>query len=226
MSAGARGVAGGRPGRRSLVALACVSAGCVGSLQAVARPPWVEDRSLALVAEHLRIDVAEREVEVDARFAFRSVGDARDRVMTFPIASPGGRASAFRATLERTGRPPRVLRTWRASEGVLPTGDADDTYEIDVPALATTRGVWLRVRYRQSRRCRVAYVLRTGAYWRGPIGRLDVEVVDPERRVVRAFVERRLPTQRDGRTFRWRFVNVEPHDGVLLHTCPRSPSPR
>jgi hypothetical protein len=184
--------------------------GCA-RLVPVPHAPWVEERTLELRREVLRLSVQPDVVDVDATFHFRSRGRALARILTFPIGGPGG-ATAFAATLGEPERSER-LPTRRAGPGDLPAGPARETYEIYLRESPSPR---VRVRYRQQTRHRFAYVLRTGAYWAGPIGDLRVEVVDPGLRVATALVEGRPPGHGESGLLAWNFRNIEPSSGVEL----------
>jgi hypothetical protein len=201
------------------LAVITASIGCA-RLGPVPRYPWIEDRSLSLDAETLRVTVRADEVEVDALFFFRAEGTPADRVVTFPVAAPRGGALDFTATLEGP-LPLERLPVARAAPGVLPAGEAAETWDIAIPgaALAAHGGV-ARVRYRQPGRGRFAYTLRTGAYWRGPIRALDVIVDDPDRRAAVTLEGSRLSRAPDARAFAAHLADVEPRDGLLLEITP------
>jgi hypothetical protein len=183
----------------------------------VLRYPWFEDHTLALEHELLLVRVRDAEVLVGARFRFRPLEAQRDRTLTFPVPPPCSDAQGFTAMLVGFARAPLVLRTWLAAPDLLPAGDARQTYEIALPgAELEAHGGSLLVTYAQ--RCERAfrYTLRTGAYWAGPIGRLDVAVEDPAGRLLSATVEGQRPGSVAGRTARWSFVDLEPAEGLAL----------
>ncbi len=177
----------------------------------------MEDRSLELAAETLTVTVGDGEVLVDALFFFRQAGPLRDRVLTFPVAGPRGPSVGFEAVLEGPV-PSEPLLVRPSAPGLLPAGDAAETFDIGLPgeALARHEGV-LRVRYRQPGRGAFGYTLRTGAYWRGPIRRLDVVVEDPGRRAsgVRLEGAARAPEAGGARYF-VRLLDVEPREGLEM----------
>jgi len=59
-------------------------------------------------------------------------------------------------------------------------------------------------------------VLRTGAYWRGPIGALRVRIADRGGRLVGARVEGREGTRAAAGVLEWTFRDLEPRDGVVV----------
>ena len=184
----------------------------------VAGPPWVEDRTLALEAEELALTVGEGDVAVEAVFHFRALDELPDPVvMTFPVAAPGGPARDFGAWM-RDGGTAVPLDCRPAEPGTLPAGDARETWDVQIPAAAFRADVLtMRIRYVQPVDDEFAYVLLTGAYWRGPIGRLQVSVEDPLGCVHEAEVEEEPPHEIAGTTLSWTFLDVEPSAGVRLH---------
>jgi hypothetical protein len=184
----------------------------------VARYPYVEDRTLALEDETLVLRVAEERVSVDALFHFRAFGDARDRVATFPIGAPRAGAESFRVTLEGPAAIERAEARVGAA-GALPVGKAVEHWDIflDGDALARHDGV-VRVTYAQPGHGEFTYVLRTGAYWRGPIRRLDVVVEDPARRLVALVIEDRTIDALDEARHVVSLFDVEPRTGIRLVT--------
>ncbi len=188
--------------------------GCV-NLRPVARYPYVEASDLTLDRERLELVVARRDVVAEAEFEF--LGDTRrGRILTFPIAPPRGPATQFAAAVG-DGNSARPVRVTRARPGALPSGDATEHYDIEIPEDAgRRRRLRLRVRYRQPGTGAFAYTLKTGAYWKGPIRDLCVVARDPDALLLRATVEARPPDTRPSGQWRWRFENLEPRAGVLL----------
>jgi len=184
--------------------------------------PWVEDLSLELAREVLTLEVLDGRVVVDARFSFEAHGGTRDRVMFFPMAPPGGEAMGFRALLSGLDTGPLPLSVRPASPGALLAGQTSQSFDIMVPGEALElHGGELVVRYEQPASCGFGYILRSGAYWRGPIGSLSVLVVDEASRVESASVEGDPPHQREGKTASWSWRGIEPRSGVaLVLTCP------
>ena len=188
-----------------------ILSGC-SALRPVARHPWVEERTLALSAQRLEIEVREHVVSVDARLYFRELEGARPRTVSFAVAGPRGAARRFMAEIEdENGRTP--LPAVKADASPLPQGEVADAYDIHLPRAA--KRFLLHVRYEQSGRGRFQYALRTGTYWSGPIERLVVVVRDPERRVVHARLESVQP-RRTGATLDWFLRDVEPHGALEL----------
>jgi len=203
--------------------LAAAAAGCLSCAKQgpVLRYPWFEDYTLELSSELLVLDAKPDRVQVAARFDFRELAEPRDRVLTFPIAPPCSTALGFSATLARPGREPLRLPVWRAKPGVLPAGAAVETYEIAVRGseLQAHAGRLL-VRYEQRCADSFRYTLKTGAYWSGPIGTLDVVLLDSSRMVSQARVEGVPPTEQSGATYRWLMRDLEPDSGVELALRP------
>ncbi len=207
-----------------LAAAALLPSGC-GPLGPVLRHPFVEDRTVALAEEDLILTVERDAVVVDALFAFEAHGPPLARTVTFPVGTPGGPAADFAAWLERPEAPATPLPCRRAAPGALPVGPAGETWDIELPAAVLAPGNRLRVRYRQAPGAELAYVLRTGALWRGPIRRLDVRVDDPTGRVVAATVEdRAADASPSPGVFLWTFRDLEPR-GILRIHLRQPPSP-
>ncbi|MBK7583989.1 MAG: hypothetical protein IPI67_27805 [Myxococcales bacterium] len=180
------------------------------------RPPFVEDRGLGLVDETLTLTVEDDgSVRVAALFHFVASGELRDRVATFPIGAPRGPAREFRAELVGSGRVP--VPTARGAPGGLPMGDFVESWDIWLSGedLARHDG-WLLVRYVQTGNSDFGYVLKSGAYWRGPIGRLRVEVEDPHARLAEVILEGERIEPRGRRRLSLELRDVEPADGVIL----------
>lgn len=202
-----------------LLLLVLTSAGCAGDFRPVARFPFVEHASIALEEEVLTLDVHEEEVVVDALFHFGVTQPRGQLVMTFPVAPPRGASRDFTAWLGRDVA--RPLEARRGEPGILPVGEAAETWDVavDARALAASGGL-LEVRYRQPGRGDFAYVWRTGAYWRGPVRRLDVVVRDPRGLLSSLEIDgvRVETSRRDGAgTLVTSLFDVEPESGLKLH---------
>jgi hypothetical protein len=210
-----------RPVHAPVAAAVLLAAAC-GGLAPRPGHPWLEDLSLALVREVLVMEVLDERVSVEARFRFEVHGKARDRVMFFPVAPPGGPATGFSALLGGPDETPLALPVRPALPGALPAGRALQTFDILVPGGDLERhGGKLVVRYEQEATCGFSYILASGAYWRGPIGELVVRLVDGGSRVDSATVEGQPPhLWRDG-TATWSWKGIEPRSGVVLVlSCP------
>jgi hypothetical protein len=198
---------------RSISVPALLACACTG-LAPVPRPPWVEDRSLELRREQLRVELDGAGVSIEARFEF--VGATSARELAFPIGGSTG-AEAFEALAVSAERGARPLAARLGSAGPLPSGDAMEHWDIAVPDGALgSDGTALVVRYRQRGAGPFRYILATGAYWSGPIGELVVTVTDPERRVARAFVDGIREHTHSGELLAWHFVDVEPKDALFI----------
>jgi hypothetical protein len=184
--------------------------------------PWIEDLSLTLAREVLVLEVLDDRVAVDARFSFEAHGETMDRVMFFPVALPGGEVAGFGALLSGPGAEPLPLPVRPGLPGALPAGQTSQSFDIMVPGEALElHGGELVVRYEQQASCGFGYILRSGAYWRGPIGSLTVLVRDEASRVTSASVEEEPPHRREGGTAAWSWEGLEPRSGVtLLLECP------
>lgn len=196
--------------------LALLVSGCA-NLVPVSRYPYVEAHDLTLEREELHLTVSHHRLEVLADFWF--VGDTEpERVMTFPIAAPGGPAQGFSARLGMDDSAP-PLKTRLGAKGGLPAGSAVEQYDILIPEdVGRTQELRLRVRYVQPGQDQFAYVLKTGAYWNGPIQDLRVLVNDPASLLSFASVEGQPAQEHSGTTWGWRFAEVEPDSGVVLVT--------
>ncbi len=211
-----------RPLPALLAAATCLCALACGGLLPRPGHPWLEDRSLELAREVLTLEVLGDRVAVDARFWFRAHGRTRDRVMFFPVPPPGGEVAGFRALLAGPDGGPLALPVGPSSPGALPAGRSVQSFDIMVPGedLERHQGQ-LVVHYEQQVSCGFGYTLRSGSYWRGPIGSLAVLLVDEASRVLSATVEGEPPHEREGGTSSWSWEGLEPRSGVeLLLACP------
>lgn len=205
---------------RSLWLLAM--AGAVGCLPVQPRLgyPWVESRDLTLRDEQLEIRLLRTaegaRARVHARFHFRALRSLAGLGVGFPEDRRD--AALERYELAVDGRP---LPTWRrrggAMRGFLPLEDVPTWHESVLPGLERGRDLVMDVRYEQPlRRGRFRYLLRTGAYWRYPIGRLEVRVQGgPGVRILSAELDEQPLAPRDGQ-LHWVFEAVEPQGDLLL----------
>lgn len=178
--------------------------------------PYVEDRSLALVDETLTLSVSEdRTVRVDALFHFVASGRPKSRVATFPIGGPRGTAHGFLAEL--AGAEPQQLPVALGTSGALPFGRPVESWDIwiDGDALERHQGR-LRVTYEQRGSGQFSYILKSGAYWRGPITRLEVVIDDPHGHLTAVIVEGERAEVRGRPRLRTVLRDVEPRSGVEL----------
>ncbi len=185
-----------------------------GALGPVARPPWVEDRSLQLLSEVLTIDLGSSTASVEARLELRGSTEARE--LGFPIGGEP-RAVAFQAVVAERGEPKLLLAARKGEAGLLPVGAATENWDIAVPErVLGSRGTELVVSYRQPARQSFRYVLRSGAYWAGPIAAFTARVNDPHGRVARALLDG-LPPERDAQGgLSWKLSHYEPEDALTL----------
>jgi hypothetical protein len=197
------------------VATLAIGLGCA-PLRPVPRYPWVEDRERELSAEKLLLEVQGDEVAVDARFEFR--GEHGDQTMGFPVPRLGGAPRSFEAIVAQESGVTTTLPSSLGVPTMLPVPLEDFvSYDIFVPKGALDHGA-MHVRYRQLGRPRFDYVLATGAYWRGPIRHLLVEVIDRGHRVRSALVEGLPPERFDAarEVMRWDLRDIEPRSGATL----------
>lgn len=201
----------------ALAAVALLSAACsADGMGLLPRYPYVEDHGLSLAHETLSLDVArDGSVSVSALFHFVARGALRDRVMTFPVAGPRGPARGFAAEL--VGKEARPLPVAPSEPGHLPMGDAAQTWELWVSGAELARhDGWLRVRYEQPGSGDFAYTLKSGAYWSGPIERLEVLVADPHGRIAALSVEGHRVDVAGRARVAVELTDLEPVDGVRL----------
>jgi hypothetical protein len=192
---------------------ALFTAAC-GGLGPVARPPWVEDHSLELRREELTIDLGRATAAVEARFEFRGSTGARE--LGFPI---GGEphAVAFEALVVEHGEPKVVLAARKGEESLFPVGVTSENWDIAVPErVLGDPETELVVRYRQPARDSFHYVLRSGAYWAGPIREFVARVNDPRRRITRALLDGATPEHASSGELRWQLSDYEPRDALTL----------
>jgi hypothetical protein len=193
--------------------LVFLTAGC-GALGPVARPPWVEDHSLQLLRERLTIDLGPSTAAIEARFELLGSADARE--LGFPVGGEP-RADAFQALVVERGEPKLVLPVRKGETGLLPVGETTEDWDIAVPErVLGAEGTELVVSYRQPARQSVRYVLRSGAYWAGPIEAFVARVNDPHRRVTRALLDGVPPEQDPDGRLSWKLTNYEPKDALVL----------
>lgn len=202
-----------------LICLLCGScrAGCIRGTMPVGRYPWVEHRGLSLDREELTVRVGQGEVTVDVLFEFGMHGPQVDQRMFFP-AGEGGEVTGFAVTLEGEGLEPVALDCTRVPHPGLPVGEgAGAIFEVAVEARhLVDHGGRMRVRYTQDVQDGFTYILRSGSYWRGPIGELVVEVLDPNGCVVDAMTEGERFSKVGGELFKWKFVDLEPRGGLVM----------
>jgi hypothetical protein len=200
-------------------AMALALAGCASTQpELVARHPWIEDPSTALVGEDLIIRIRGPRVEVAAMFSFAFRQAPSDRVLTFPIPPTCTPTGDFVATLEGASRTPTRLRTTPSHDpSTVPMGPIGQRFDIHLPSAHFQRHDGkLVVRYSQICDQAFEYTLLSGAYWHGPIGRLEVLVADPDHRVVSGSVEKQPAHRVRADGYRWTFRDIEPRGGVVL----------
>jgi len=205
------------------VAAGMTLAGCASTQpNLVARHPWIEDPSTALVSEDLIIRIRGPRTDVAAIFSFAFRQAPSDRVLTFPIPPACTPTSDFAATLEGAGNTPTRLRTTPSSDpSTIPMGPIGQRFDIHVPSEHfQEHDGKLVVRYSQICDDTFEYTLLSGAYWHGPIGRLEVLVTDPDHRVLSASVEKQPAHRVRADRYTWTFRDIEPRGGVVLQLAP------
>ncbi|MCK6536953.1 MAG: hypothetical protein L6Q84_28625 [Polyangiaceae bacterium] len=197
------------------LALALALAGC-GSVAPVPYYPFVEDRDLELRYETLTLSVeADGSVRVAALFYFVPHAPARDRLLTFPIGPPRRGAQGFTAQL--LDAEPGHVRVAPGEPGALPMGEAVESWDIWLGAAGQgPNQSRLLVRYAQAGSGDFGYVLKSGAYWRGPIRKLVLVVEDPHQRVAAIEVEGHRVDPAKRRRIVLELDALEPNRGVKL----------
>lgn len=197
------------------LALAVALTAC-SSVALVPRYPFVEDPDLELRHETLTLAVeADGSVRVAALFHFVPHSPARDRLLTFPIGPPRGGAQGFRAKLLDAS--PGHVTAARGDPGALPMGDVVESWDIWLGAQGQGPGESrLLVEYLQPGGGDFGYVLKSGAYWRGPIGELVLVVSDPHARVAAIQIEGHRIEPLGRRRVEVALVDLEPNHGVRL----------
>ncbi len=212
------------PGLLGLTALTL--SGCLGELGVTPGYPWIESRRLILAGEDLQVTLAPGGAAVTALLHFVGAGrgdvapveagfpeDARDPPLEQLGVSFDGRPLAVRA--ERGG----------IGGGHLPLDQVGRWHGFTIPSLPAGSSRTLAVRYRQrlgdraTVRC-FRYLIRTGAYWRGPIGRLEVEVkLSGGLRAARARLDGRPGAggeSAEGQGVRWSLREIEPREDLVI----------
>ncbi len=200
-----------------LVAMMALCAeGCSLGTVAVLRYPWVEHMGLSLDKETLAVRVGASEVSVEAIFSFGMHGEQVDQRMFFPVPR-GAEAGGFRVALAGEGLAPLELETIPGEGPGLSVGEDATFFDVVVPGepLVAHGGV-IDVSYVQQAWCSFSYIIGSGAYWRGPIGELEVMVEDPGGRVEEALVEGEPGCRVGNELIVWRFVDLEPRSGLSM----------
>jgi hypothetical protein len=143
--------------------------------------------------------------------------------MDFPLGHGDGATIDFVATMDPDDGPPIVLAATPIEPSALPVDGAIEARAIDLPPGHDVRRTRLRVHYRQRATRSFRYVLQSGAYWSGPIRALAVIVRDPSQRLESALVEGRHADRIEAGASVWRFVDLEPHGGVVVALKPPPP---
>lgn len=197
------------------LALAAIAvAGCVpgGAQRLVLRPPWIEDREVALQEERLVLRVAPDHVHVDVRYRFDVDALRADLPLELPIPARRGAVRDLRVTIGAPGRAPVPLHV-----RVDSSPDGGTIARFRAPRTALLRhGGRLHVRYADTSGPRVAYWLESGASWRGAVGRLDVVVTDPQDLLASATLAGAEPHGHGGGRLWWRMRDEEPRGRVVL----------
>ncbi len=201
-----------RIGLCAIAASACAPSG----LGVVPRYPYVEDSGLALAHEQLNLRIRRDDsVQVEALFQFESRGRAKNRIATFPIGGPRGACRNFHA--EVLGSASRSVRVARGEAGSLPVGKAAETWDLWLRAadFEAPRS-WLAVRYVQPGTGDFGYVLKSGAYWHGPIRTLRVALHDPHARAAAMIVEGKRVANLGRPHTVIELRDIEPESGVQI----------
>jgi hypothetical protein len=165
------------------------------------------------------------EAQVDGIFIMRNRGEAEERMkVQFPLADPSGRGSGFFTY-------PEVLSFTASVDGqIAPTSviETPNPYDAEDPSVRwaafdvtfpVTREVVISVTYSilptgYLPGAQYAYVLSTGAGWRGPIGSVDITLRLPYAATYENVVLEQGKTTRGARFMngqvRWRWSNLEP----------------
>jgi hypothetical protein len=185
--------------------------------------PWIESTDAALVHEELIVSLDDGRATVEARLTLRARRDLAARQLAFPEDDRDAPLEALRATWggqvvasQPEGRgavngflPLEHVRRWHTL--ALPPQRRGDQRTLVVcyaqPLTAAASGRVFR------------YLIRTGAYWYGPIGELVVRVrgiASTLSRVRRARLDGRAPTRRIADELRWDLRAIEPREDLRL----------
>ncbi|MCA9672089.1 MAG: hypothetical protein KC503_41125 [Myxococcales bacterium] len=197
--------------------------GC-GQLRPRLGYPWVESALLSLEHETLDLRIERGELVVRAAMIFRAHDQREALEMLFPEDARDAplRELAVRwagARLATNVEPAHVF------DGGPPLSHVRRWHRFVVGPLSRGETRRLIVGYRQrlpSRARRVRYLLRTGAYWRGPIRSLAIRLDDPASHTIAArFGD--TPPRRSGHRLWWSLRDVEPRSDVVLELTKETP---
>lgn len=189
--------------------------GRVPDLDAVAEPGWQgvrPDDRLALQDEKLTLEIGGGRLTVTVRYLVRNLaGEDVTTAMAFP---------GLGTRLQHGGKHPRiqdfhVTVAGRAQQATL--AEADDSLWHVFPLVVPRRAVVpVHVRYVTTPEQVVPYVLRTGALWRGGIGKLAIDVDFAAAMPAGLRVLGPAGACRSDRGLRWRLTAYEPRGDLLL----------
>ncbi|MCK5798005.1 MAG: hypothetical protein KAI47_12505 [Deltaproteobacteria bacterium] len=162
--------------------------------------------------------------KVKVRFTFL----AHSALATLPLAFPEDRRDPplWAFELRSDGD---LISTRRvaggAGRGFLPLAKVSYWHEAILPGLKRDEKRIVTVRYIQRLDTNTyRYLLRTGAYWRGPIGHLVTTIhLAPGVQVLRATLDGKEPKScHPQRRLTWTFTDLEPRSDLLLSWIPKS----
>jgi hypothetical protein len=202
----------------ALVVLGCLC-GCLVSPRA--GYPWIESPDLALEAERLQVSIRGDIATVAAEMSFVARRDLSTIELAFPEDERDPPLERFAVSVDDH---PEATRSPRGGswQGMLPLRHVRRWHVFAVPAISRGASRVIVARYRQRLRggC-LRYLLRTGAYWHGPIADLVVEVdLSPAARVEQAHIDGHLPEVRKGEQgttrLRWSLRAFEPRGDLRI----------
>jgi hypothetical protein len=181
--------------------------------------PWIESTDAALVHEELIVVLDSGRAAVEARLTFRARRDLPARALAFPEDDRDPPLEELRLTWSG-----EEVASWPAGRGAvsgfLPLAHVRRWHAFTLlPQRRGDRGT-LVVRYAQPLTAASSgrvfrYLIRTGAYWYGPIDELVVRVSGSVQ-VRRARLDGRAPTTQSETELRWELRAIEPREDLRL----------
>lgn len=181
--------------------------------------PWIESRDAELRRERLEVALRGDHAQVYVRFVFVGHRAGAALPLAFPEDQRDPPLEDYRLWVDGLEVATRRV-VGGASQGYLPLTHVGRWHEGHGGRLGRGQRRVVEVRYRQ-RLVRVGgglrfrYLLRTGAYWRGPIGELVARVELGRRRLRSAILDGRRGVER-ARAVGWRVKRFEPRGDILL----------